>query len=85
MDKVSESIYDGDSVVVALADVQHVEKLWNESGNPNGIWVITSHTRYNFEHDMWDNPAHIPEDKAEGFMKAWYYYRYELDNVKSGV
>ena len=73
---VTESIYSG-SVVVALADVQHCE-LHPKNSVP-GIHVITSHTKYNFEHDCWENPIWINEPEATQFRAAWCRYRSELE------
>ncbi len=73
---VAESIYSG-SVVLALADVQHCE-LHLENSVP-GMHVITSHTKYNFEHDCWENPIWINEPEATRFRAAWCRYRSELE------
>lgn len=71
---VSESIWASDKLVVPLADVQHIEKL------KDGLWLITKHTRWNFEHDVWDNPIYISSEKAESFMRSWCVYRHELES-----
>jgi hypothetical protein len=84
MKNVTESIYDGPTCVVALAEVQHCEKLRckiypTEATKPNGLHVITSKTRYDMEADTWANPIYIPEAEAEGFLAAWTCYRSELE------
>ena len=73
MGKVTESIYDGTTTVISLADVSHVIKL------PLGIQVVTKHTTYNFEGDDFNNAAWIGKDEQEAFMAAWCRYRAELE------
>ena len=83
MNKVSESIYTSSSIVVPMAEVQHVEKLKRSDGNggmvPNGLFLITRFTRWSQEMDMWENPIVIPPDESEEFLKAWCFYRNELE------
>ena len=76
--QISESIFTNGRILVPMADVEYIEKLKN-SGKPNGIWVITKHTNWNFEYDMWDNPIFLPEEESKSFIDAWCYYRYEKD------
>lgn len=87
MGAVTESIYDGKSCVVALAEVQHCERLRRgpypprtKESEPNGLHVITSKTRYDFEADQWANPIFIPEEEADEFLSAWCRYRGELES-----
>lgn len=75
---VSESIWDSESLVVPMADVQHIEKL-SINGVPNGLWLITKHTRWDYEKDMWNNPIYIPAPKADDFLRDWCNYRSELE------
>jgi hypothetical protein len=81
--KVSESIYTSDSRVVPMAEVQHIEKLKRSDGNgemvPNGLFLITKMTTWSKEMDMWENPILIPQDESEEFLKAWCFYRHELE------
>lgn len=83
---VTESIYSGKSCIVALAEVQHCEKLWRapqppytSEPEPNGIHVITSKTRYDVENDTWANPIYISQAEANDFLRAWCDYRRELE------
>lgn len=87
MKTVTESIYDGKSCVVALAEVQHCEKLkrgpYPKEGTdlqPYGLHVVTSKTRYDMEADQWANAIYIPEDEAAQFLRAWCAYRAELES-----
>jgi len=77
MKTVSESIYSGSSVIVPMADVQHIEK--HDKNSVPGIMVITSHTKWNFEHDVWENGIWINEPEATAFRRAWCDYRAELE------
>lgn len=73
---VSETIFSNGDLIIPMADVQHIEKL-----QQGGIWVITKHTKYNFENDIWENPIFIPDvdDKDKKFIKAYCQFRHELD------
>jgi hypothetical protein len=77
MNTVTESIYSGTNVIVPLADVQHIEK-WDKHTIP-GIMVVTKHTRWDCEHDVWANGIWISEPEATAFKAAWCRYRSELE------
>ena len=89
MNKVSESIWYGKNEVIALADVQHIEKSFyncdmangTKKGDLMGILIITKHTRWDMEADTWANNAYIPasDGQAEKFMRAWCDYRHEFE------
>lgn len=74
MGKVTESIYSGKSIVIPLADVQHIEKT-----NPLGLIVVTKHTRWDAATGGWANNAWIDQAEAQAFMRAWCRYRSELE------
>lgn len=74
MGKVSESIYSGTNVIVPLADVQHIEK------HKTGIMIITRHTRWDCDHDVWANGIWMNDPEAAGFRQAWCHYRSELES-----
>lgn len=76
MGRVTESIYDG-SVIVPLADVQHIEP-WPTNSVP-GIRIITKHTRWDQETGDWANHIWINEPEAAAFKAAWCRYRSELE------
>lgn len=76
MGKVTESIYSG-AVIVPLADVQHIEP-WPKNTVP-GIMVITKHTKWNFDRDLWENAIWISDPEAAKFRRAWCDYRAELE------
>lgn len=74
MTKVTESIYGSASLVVPLADVQHMEK--NKHG---GLVVVTKHTRWDNDTGTWANNLFVPETEREAFLAAWCRYRSELE------
>ena len=87
----SETIYGDGNVIIPMADVQHIEKKYYsqdmlnptvKKGDLMGISVIMKSTRWNMEHDFWDNPVWIGRDRAEDFIRSWCYYRYEVDGIK---
>lgn len=86
MGKATESIYDGLSCIVPLAEVQHIEKIKRgpyigETGlQPNGLHVITRMTTWCQQMDGWMNPIYIPTDEAAAFMAAWCRYRSEIES-----
>jgi hypothetical protein len=90
MSRATESIFSGKTVLVPMAEVQHVEKLVRKNRPtdteiiPNGLHLVTKHTNYNFHQDMWDNPIYIPESEAAEFLKAWQLYRSEIDDIDEG-
>lgn len=78
MGKVAESIFSGTSVIVPLADVQHIER--HEHNSVPGIFVITKHTTWDHEHDIWANAIWISEPEATAFRADWCRYRSELES-----
>jgi len=90
MGKAKESIYDGKTVLVPMADVQHIEKLVRKNKPtdteliPNGLHAVTRNTRWNFEHDTYENAIYIPENEAADFLKAWQIFRSEIDDIDEG-
>lgn len=82
------NIYQGKVAIIALAEVQHCERAFttahggrNEKNEaqPNGLQVITSKTNYDFDRDMWSNPAYVPQDEADQFLKEWSAYRERVE------
>ena len=78
MGKVSESIFSGKSTIIPMADVQHIEKQFYKNDFA-GISIITKHTRWDMEADIWANNIYLPKEEAEKFIKAWCFYRHELE------
>lgn len=74
MNTVTESIYSGKGVIVPLADVQHIE-----THNPFGLIVVTKHTRWDCDRDVWANNIWIDKSEADDFTRAWCRYRSELE------
>ena len=85
--KISESIFNGFSVTIPMADVQHIEKHWygkekKTKHNYRGIKIITKHTRWDFEADCWMNDIYLDREEADKFMKSWCVYISELESLK---
>lgn len=86
MNKISESIFDGTTTIIPMADVQHIEKHWYPSDertrdNYRGVKVITKYTKYNIEADVWENNIYLDRKEADDFLKSWCYYRHELESI----
>ena len=83
---VTESIFDGQTTTIPMADVQHTVKHWFPSDNPKtrdnyrGITVITKHTTYDTSSDYWANAIYLDRAEADAFTKAWMQYRHELES-----
>lgn len=72
---ISETIFSGKNLIVPMADVQHIEKKYEEiyevapiggtvrKGTDytklSGVQVITDKTKWNFENDTWENAIWI--------------------------
>lgn len=86
MSIITESIFNGKTAVIALANVQHFEKHWYQGDDRNdkyrGIQVITCHTKWNTEVDCWENPIYLVYDEAQTFIAAWGRYRNKLEQIK---
>jgi len=78
---VTESIYSSETVVIPLADVQHIEKQPMIVEQYRGLVVVTKHTHWStaMEGGGWANSIHIPHDEREDFLQAWCTYRRELE------
>lgn len=72
--KPSETIFNGKSVAIPMADVQHIEKnykrIYDEQTGQDigtdyqmlvGVTVITDKTKWSFEHDCWENAIWLSE------------------------
>ena len=88
MGNVTESIFSDGSVVIPMADVQHVEKRYHnmdlasgqKKGDLLGSMVITKHTRWDMDADTWANNIWLSADQTVRFLSAWCMYRHELEN-----
>lgn len=72
--KISESIFSGETTIIPMADVQHIEKC-----KQGGIIIITCHTKWDVEQDYWANNIYLNDEESKKFLEAWCYYRYEKD------
>lgn len=81
LNKVSESIWSGAFITIPMADVQHTERHNDNEGNLRGGLVITKHTKRR-EDGEWDNAIWLHKPSFESFMKAWMFYRHEVEGGK---
>lgn len=84
MKSVSESIFSGQTTIIPMADVQHIEKHWYPSDektrdNYRGIKVITKHTKWDMQSDTWANNIYLDRKEADEFLNSWCMYRHELE------
>ena len=85
-------IFDNRNIIVVMDDVQHIEKHYytynnlesvtypHSKGDFHGIFIITRHTKWNFEKDMWDNPIWLSGEMAKDFIEKWK--KYNMEKVK---
>ncbi len=67
------SIYRSASVIVPLAEVQHIELA------SLGLIVVMSSTRWDHDNDTWGNNLWIGADEADAFTAAWTAYREAIE------
>jgi len=79
MKTVKESIFSGKTVIIPMAEVQHIERD-KRNGFEDGISIIFKSTRWSTEMDAWDNTAYLRHYEAESFLKCWCKYRAELES-----
>lgn len=83
MEKISESIFSGATVVIPMNEVSHIKIHENCCGNTKTIEIITSATKYNQEGGYYENSIFLYDNKktneASNFMESWCYFRYEKD------
>jgi len=79
-------LFETDSVIIPLIDVQHAEKSYDHKKVYNGLIVITRHTRWNAEADYWANNIFVGKDDVEEFLKRWRAYLNDrVDNHSLGL
>ena len=68
-------IWDNGNILIRLDTVQHVEWVHEPERN-YGVVVVTKFTRWNFEHDTWENSVWIDNSQgdAEHFIARWKDY-----------
>ena len=86
MKKIIESIFDGETTIIPMADVQHIEKRFynkdasgQKAGDLLGIIVVTKHTKWDYGNDGWANNIWLTSKEAERFIRAWRVYRHEIE------
>ena len=88
---INEIFFNGTTVIVPLADIQHIEKhfyiKWNKELDINeptdeiaGYVIITKHTRWDMEADTWANNIYLNKEEGEKLINSWHKYRNEIDS-----
>lgn len=80
---ITETIFNGKSVTIPMAGVQHFEKRFNEEDKLDEICIITDKTKWNFENDTWENAIYISNynNEADRFIQAYCTYIAEKDGL----
>ena len=73
-----ESIFSGESVIIPLAEVHHIERD-KRSKFKDGLNVVLNGTTWNEEIDAYNNSVYLQGEEAKCFNAAWCRYRRELD------
>lgn len=71
--------YADDNIRFDLADVQHIEHA------KVGLTIVFKSTRWNFEKDLWDNPAFIPERNEQRFLTVWHHYKSAMHKLNEAT
>ncbi len=79
MGKVTESIWSNDKLIVPLAEVSHIEKLTDNQGIINRIFVYFKYSKANNETQMLEPFLYLDNKAGESFKKEFCRYRHELE------
>ncbi len=78
MGKVTESIFSGESAIIPMAEVHHIER--DKRKGFDGIIVVLNGTTWNQEIDTYNNGVYLQHEEAKSFKQAWCRYRAELES-----
>ena len=88
LEHVNKIIFTGKNLIISFKNVQHIEKHYHQDDSGpdaiyqykkddlSGIFVITKHTTWNFEHDVWENASWIGEYNGEASRFITEYHQY---------
>lgn len=81
--KVTETIFSSKSIIIPMAQVQHIEKVM-KADKLEGITIITDKTKWSFEFDTWENSIWISnyDNQAQEFLNAFCNYISERDGMQ---
>jgi hypothetical protein len=84
MGKVTESIFDGLTHIIPMANVSFIKRHWLRGvarTNPHqGLIVVMRDTTYNAEIDDYNNSIYLDGVEAKEFLRCWCVYRSELES-----
>lgn len=78
MGQVTESIFSGETVIVPMAEVHHIERD-KRAGYEDAITVVLNGTTWNQEMDAYNNSVWLRHEEAESFKRCWCRFRAELE------
>lgn len=78
MSEVTESIFDGETVIIPMKEVQYIERDTRE-GYTDAIKIVLTGSTWNSEIDFFNNTPYLRGNEAESFIRAWCRYRSELE------
>lgn len=79
MGKVTESIWSNDKLIIPLAEVSHIEKLTDNQGFKNRIFVYFKYSKQNQETQMFEPYLYLHDEAGLSFKNEFCRYRHELE------
>lgn len=68
------SVFESASVILSLAEVQHIEKQKSLNGDTQGLIVVTGKTNWDHNSGQWMNPVFICENDRVDFLTQFDAY-----------
>jgi hypothetical protein len=75
--KKKESIWINDKLIIPLAEVSHIEKLSDNQGIINRIFVYFKYSKANCETQMLEPFLYLDNKYGESFKESFLKYKYE--------
>jgi hypothetical protein len=79
MGKVTESIWSSNRIIICLAEISHIEKLSDDQGILNRIFVYFKYSKSNNETQMLEPFVYLDNKDGESLKKSFCIYRHELE------
>lgn len=79
MGKITESIWSNEKYIIPLADVSHIEKLSDNQGIVNRIFVFFKYSKMQNESQMLEPFIYLDGNHGESFKREFCRYRHELE------
>ena len=78
MGQVTESIFSGETAIIPMAEVHHIERD-KRDGYTDAISIVLSGTTWNQEIDAYNNSIWLRHEEAKSFLQCWCRYRAEIE------